>query len=353
MMGLPLRSQVAVDSIILSCGRIICGVVALALTLGTAPSLAEAQSDAGPTLADKETARQAFYEGQDAFNAGDIRAALKAFRAADAIMGLPSTRIEVGRTLMQMGRLLESAEKLASVDLIPAEADENDVQRDARAEAHTLLGRVRARIPTLLVTVRGAAPGTEVKLIIDGDAIPAGAMDFPRKVDPGAHVLRVEAAGYREVARKITVAEREQKEVRLDLVAASRGALPEPAPPAPVEPDEGGFEMPVWGWVGFGVGAAGLVVGGVTGALTLAEVGDLEDDCGGTVCPPTDQARIDDATTVAHVSTAGFVLGGVGVAVGVAGIIAGFMADDAPDPEARMTVQPWVGPGLLGLTGRF
>lgn len=326
----------------------ICAAAPLALALGTVAVDARAQPKDEPTLADKETARQAFYEGQDAFNAGDLEGALKAFRAADAIMGVPSTRIEVGRTLKQMGRLLEAAEKLASVDLIPAAEDENDVQRDARAEARTILQEVRARIPTLQIAIRGVAPSTEVELYIDGDAIPPGAQDYPRKVDPGTHVIRVEATGYRQVAEEVTVAEREEKSVEISLVASADG---DATSGRDTTPNDGGFDLPLWGWVGFGVGGAGLLVGGITGGLTLAKVSELEDDCGGKVCAPGDQARIDDATTVAHVSTAGFVIGGVGVGVGVAALVVALTADEAP--ESGVSVHPWVGPGSAGLRGRF
>lgn len=350
-MSLPCPMAVAVDSVILTGWRMICAAAPLALALGTVAVDARAQSRDEPTLADKETARQAFYEGQDAFNAGDLKGALKAFRAADAIMGVPSTRIEVGRTLKQMGRLLEAAEKLASVDLIPADDDENEVQQDARAEARTLLEEVRVRIPTLQIAIRGVAPSTAVELVIDGDAIPAGAQDYPRKVDPGRHVIRVAAAGYRQVTEEVTVDEREEKTVKISLVASSDGDPPVGPDPAPEEAQDGGFEIPVWGWVGFGVGAAGFIVGGITGGLTLANVSELEDDCGGKVCPTRDQARIDDATTVAHVSTAGFVVGGVGVGVGVAALVVALTADETP--TRGLSVRPWVGPGSAGLHGRF
>ena len=330
--------------------------MALTLALASVPTAGWAQSRGEPTLADKETARQAFYEGQDAFNAGDLVGALKAFRAADAIMGVPSTRLEVGRTLMQMSRLLEAAEMLASVDLIGAAEDENDVQKDARDEATGLLEKVRARIPTLLVTIRGLAPGTSVSMTIDGDSIPAGALDYPRKVDPGAHVVRIEAPGYETKAEKVEVAEREEKRIRLDLVATpGTDLLPRPEHSESVPEDGEGFSLPAWGWAGFGLGGAGILVGGITGVMTLSTVGQLEDDCGpDKACPPGQRDKIDDATTVAHVSTAGFVVGGVGIAGGVAAVIVALSEDDeAPTESPEVSVRPWIGRAGFGLAGRF
>src|SRR5690606_12049889 len=102
-----------------------------------------------------------------------------------------------------------------------------------------------------------------------------------------------------------------------------------------------------WAWVGFGVGGAGLVVGGITGGLVLAEVGTLEDRCAGRACPPAEADRLADARALAHASTGGFVVGGVGVAVGLTGLLSALTGPEEP------LVAPLVGPGYLGAEGRF
>jgi hypothetical protein len=62
------------------------------------------------------------------------------------------------------------------------------------------------------------------------------------------------------------------------------------------------------------------------------------------------QAELDEADTVALVSTVAFVLGGVGLAAGVAGLIGGLYDTD---PSAEASVRPLLGPGFVGVDGRF
>jgi hypothetical protein len=205
------------------------------------------------------------------------------------------------------------------------------------------------------VAISGASADAEVKLIVDGTEVPKSAQEFPRKVDPGQHKVEVVALGYETVTRDVTIAEREEKLVEIALVSTGEPVIPEPPPDTA---SGGGFEMPVWGWVGFGVGAAGFIVGGVTGGLSLAKSSDFDERCVDKVCGDAgdqnapDEDEINSAVTVAHVSTAGFVVGGVGLAVGMTAVIVGLSSDSAPDETAAF-VRPFVGPTGAGLYGRF
>ncbi|MEM1030947.1 MAG: hypothetical protein AAGN82_11390 [Myxococcota bacterium] len=306
-----------------------------------------------PSAADKETARTLFYEGQEALEAKAYERALRSFRAADGIMSVPSTRLEVGRALMLQGRLVEAVERFTSVALIPVPAGENAVQRQAREEARRLVDEVRARIAVLDIEVSGVAPKATVRLTVDGDAVPAEAFGFPRRVDPGTHVVVAEADGYRSQRQRVTVAPAEKKRVVLRLTPAPGGGASPPRDASP-SPTNDGFVLPAWGWVGFGVGAVGAIVGGVTGGLTLGRVDDLRDACDAdNVCPPEQQSEIDATTTVAHVATASFAVAAAGVAVGLAAVFVGLGATDDEDVGARGVVTPWFGLSSVGVTGRF
>ncbi|MBW2457699.1 MAG: hypothetical protein JRI68_24555, partial [Deltaproteobacteria bacterium] len=190
---------------------------------------------------------------------------------------------------------------------------------------------------SLRVHIHGLAAGSDFELRIDNAFIPVNAARFPRRVDPGEHLVVVSAEGYAIQRRRVVVSQRDSAEVSIDMESDVEGA------------DGAGAGMPWLSWVGFGVGAAGFIVGGVTGGVTLARVSDLDEQCPDRSCPATVQEDLDEAEVISHVSTVGFVVGGVGVAVGVVGLLLG---DSSTDPE-EVGLEPWVGPGSVGLRGRF
>jgi hypothetical protein len=192
-----------------------------------------------------------------------------------------------------------------------------------------------------LVQVVGVSDQAAVRLEVDGVNVPEAARRFPRKVDPGQHEVKVSAQGYRGEMRTVAVPVGEQTDVTIALRPFDGSGDPWR------EPDEDGggdFGMPLMSWIGFGVAAVGLGIGVGFGAATLGNVSSLEEECGGTTCPADKAGDIDDATTLAHVSTAGFVIAGVGAAVGVVGLFLG--GDDEP-----VTVS--VGPRFVGVGGRW
>ncbi len=294
-------------------------------------------TDQGPSLADKETARALFRLGDEKYQAGDYHAALEAFEAADDIMNVPTTKLERARTLIMVGRLLEAHDMLRKVTSMPVRGDESEAFAAARVEAEALTNDVAARIPSMRVDIRGLAEGTDFELRIDHTFIPVKAARFPRRVDPGEHLVVVSAEGYAIQRRRIVLSQRDSAEVTIDMEADIGDA------------DEQAWGIPWYGWVGFGVGAAGFIVGGVTGGVTLGRVSDLDEQCPNRSCPATVQEDLDEAEVISHVSTVGFAVGGLGVAVGVVGLILG---DSSTDPQ-QVGLEPWVGPGSAGLRGRF
>ena len=103
-------------------------------------------------------------------------------------------------------------------------------------------------------------------------------------------------------------------------------------------------------YVGFGVGAAGIVVGTLGGILTFSNKGDLKPLCDGLVCDTSARKIVSTARTWATVSTIGFVVGGVGIAAGVVGLLM---------PTKELVVAPGVkahlvlDPSSVGLAGTF
>ena len=74
-------------------------------------------------------------------------------------------------------------------------------------------------------------------------------------------------------------------------------------------------------YVGFGVGAAGLAVGSVTGILSLSKASRAKDHCEDNACREAARDDIDGSKTLANVSNVAFAVGVVGIGVGVYGLL--------------------------------
>src|SRR5262249_50029770 len=104
---------------------------------------------ADPTAADRETARALLDEGDKKIEEKDLEGALKAYRAADAIMGVPTTGIEVSKTLAAMGQLLSARDKALEVSRYPKKQGEPSAFTQARTESEQLAESLGERIPSL------------------------------------------------------------------------------------------------------------------------------------------------------------------------------------------------------------
>jgi hypothetical protein len=351
----------------------------LLAALAFAPA-AYAQSDV-----DRENAQSLYKSGNDARDAGDAKAALARYKAAYALVQTPVIAVALGKAQMGLGQLIEARQTLLGVERIAPKPNESALTASARAEAKTLAAQTEPRIPavTLKIAMPRGAPAPTVT--IDDVPIPEAALDVPRKVNPGGHVA-VATSGAARSEKQFTLAEGAAQDVALDYPTAASPSPPAPAqqvaqpaqsvpaasaPPPPVPaanaspspPDSGAADAAsasgpsrVPAYVALGVGAAGVVVTAVFGALALGSKSSLDGVCGGgekTSCPPSSQSDI----SAMHVDS---ILSDVGLGVGIVGLGVGgvllLLNRGASAPSSKPTaasVEPWVSAGALGMRGRF
>src|SRR5438067_1428679 len=134
--------------------RLLTACAVSALILGTTPTaLAE------PSLSDKETARSLMDDGDAKRDKGDFKSALKSYEAADAIMHVPTTGLEVARAQAQLGLLLEARETLGRVIRLPPKPGEPPPFVAARKTAESLSAEIAARIPSVTVLLTNGEVG--------------------------------------------------------------------------------------------------------------------------------------------------------------------------------------------------
>jgi hypothetical protein len=324
--------------------------LALLAAILLAPAAARAQT---PNASERETARSLMNEGRDKRDHNDLRSALASFKAADAIMHVPTTGFEVARTQVALGLLVEARDTLHQVLRWSPRPGDPKPFADARASAQTLDDDLAGRIPSLHVSLSNRPE--DPHLTVDGVEIPAEAASAPIRLDPGHHVI---TAGAKGTARaEVDLAERDTKTVSLALPAEPAESKAAPAANADSESatHESSHTAGTIALASFGVGAVGLAVGAVTGIMSIQKTNQLKSACAGNTCPSSSAGDLDAAHSTATISTAAFIVAGAGVAVGVGALLFGnrHSPDATAAPQTGLRVTPWVGLGSAGLRGSF
>lgn len=291
-------------------------------------------NDAGPTERDRNVARESVYQGDDLSKRGDFEGALEAYRRAHAIMKVPSTGIEVVRTSLKLGLLVEALEACRQTAAHRSSPGEPAPFTKARAEARALMASLRTRIPKLTVAVM-APEGVTPQVVIDDAAVDDYVL-IP--VNPGTHRITVSAPDLVSAQDEVLLAEGETKRVELVLRAAT----------SKVTVVKGSGTYWPLAYTGFALTAAGLGVGAATGVLSLQAADELAANCrlDGS-CPPDKglQTTIDRRNTLGYVSTIGFAVAGVGAAIAIPALVVSLRAKKADAPS--VAVAP-----LFDVTGR-
>jgi hypothetical protein len=220
------------------------------VALLVASSLVARVSFAEVTAAEKANARELMDRGDDLVEKKQYREALEAYQAADAIMHVPTTGIEVARAQVALGLLVEARETALEVARSPETPGEPAPFAEARDAARQLATALERRIPTL----RGE-----------------------RQADSSAD--RAEGASW----------------------SSLRPAL-------------------LYG--GFGVGAVGVLVGSITGLVSIAETSSVKAQCAGNACPLSSQGGLSSARGFGVASDVFFGLGIAGAGVGLVTLVA-------------------------------
>jgi hypothetical protein len=332
-------------------GLALAGALALAALM---PSTGFAQvpvAAAGASAQELETARALYKEGKELRARGDLAGALEKLRAAHALGNTPVTGIELARTYVMVGQIVEAREVCLDVLRLPVAADETEKSDAARSEAARLAEALNPRIPTLRVRIEGLLAGETAHLSVDGAAIPQAALGEAQKVDPGPHavVVRVgEGAAAREIRSQVVVSEGQTGEVGVSVPPG-----PVVLAPAVVPPPAHSFRSGAWMvTVGFGSALAGGGVGALAGVLAWGKKNKVSRECPDMDCEAANGGTSDLAAArgAAAVSTVAFAVAGAGAFVGLIGLMT---ARRETASHAGPGVSPWIGLGAAGLHGGF
>ncbi|WP_437542493.1 hypothetical protein WME97_30330 [Sorangium sp. So ce367] len=329
-----------------------------------------------PAAAQDVAAAEALFErGLADMQAGRYETGCKALAESERIDPQPGTLFTLASCEARWGRIATAVARfkdyLARFDrMTPAEQARQGQRPKLAMEERD---RLSPQIPRLALSLPPGAPaGTVVRR--DGSVLGEAALGVALPVDPGDHRVSIQAPGAPVREQHVTIAAGETKELTLALKDAPAAQAPAPPPrspapaivpaPAPASPEVPAGRRTALYLTG-GLGAAGLVLGGITGALVLGEKGTIDEHCGSGIeatdpkaCDTTGRDAGNSANTLATVSTIGF-------AVGLAGVGAALVLY-LTEPKAAapaVTASPrWISAGVLeagpngavlGARGRF
>jgi hypothetical protein len=289
-----------------------------------------AAPDARAQGRDPAAATDLFARGREAIAAGELQ--------RGCAMLADSQRLDpkVGTLL----NLADCEEKLGHLGLAlaywrQAEALAQATGDDRAPVARDRAGKLAPRVPRLRLDLGPSAPpGTTV--LRDGVELGAGSLGTSLPLDPGTHRVTVRCPGRPDRVVEVTLGEGDNRALVLAPAEAIPGAAPAPPPapssrPAPASSASSAPRAPAHplsrqpreapdhtlAYVLGGVGAAGMVVATITGAMLLARRSTVREHCDANDrCDDDGLRAADSAKPLVPINTASWIVGVAGLGAG-------------------------------------
>jgi hypothetical protein len=306
--------------------------------------------------------------GLAAYQAEKYEEASERLEKAYGLMPVPSLALWSARALVARGLWTRGAERYLSARRLDLGPGDPQIQLSAQRMAAEERAALMPRIPSLRV-VLSSAVASEVRISIDGAALPPLLVGEDWPVDPGEHVV-IGIRGEERVEARSSVKEGEHAELMLHFVeqaelgpslpAAGVSAAPAEPPAAPsvrgaesapdAAPPPRGTEGAPWrgvGWVGIGVGGAALLTSGVLGLIAKdrGEALTSGPDCAGDFCLEKRRDDVESYNRLVDLSTVGWITGAALVGAGALLVLV------VPGSEGSLGVA--LGPSAVRVSGQF
>jgi hypothetical protein len=319
---------------------------ALLVTIAIGATAADASAQDAAALA---RARERYREGVALEASGDYPRALEAFKDVALVKSNANVRFHIALCQEKSGDWVQAA---GSYRLALAEATRDNVKEMDKA-VKAALAALEPKIPQ--ITVRRGEGAAVAEIALDGRPLGNASIGAAFPLNPGPHHLKATAPDREPLSLEFTLAEAEKKTLQVTLKAkptpdpVPRAVAPDRPRPAPIVVKRGPSPVRTAGFVVGGMGLASLAASGVFFGLRAKAIGDLDAICGTDrqSCPASAKATRDSGATYATVSTATFIAGLGALGLGTILVIA------APRAKASPAAAVAVTPGGVMVDGRF
>jgi hypothetical protein len=282
-------------------------------------------------------ARALAVEGLKLAQAGKCDEAAPKLEHAEKLHHSAIVLSRLGECNVSLGKLVEGTEQLRKVLREPLPANPTPALSKAYEHAQSALDTAKPRIAALTISLGKAAPA-DMRLTVDGQAVPASLVDTELPADPGEHTVEASAPGYLKASAHVSLGSADKKTVSLKLevdpnapVAAPHASDAQPSGAVAARP---GVDAPVAdassvappasheapshaaAYVAWGMGVVGVGVGSAFGLIAMKDKHDIVSRCGSNSCTPDSSGSLDSAKRSGNISTIAFGVGGAGLILG-------------------------------------
>jgi hypothetical protein len=304
-------------------GRLVMSLAATLLVLTTV-----CHAHAQPAEGEKPQAEVLFEQGLDEMMAGNFDKACPALAESYRLEPLAGALFTLAECEAKWGRI---GSAVAHYRAFLTRYERMERRRKARQKqragvAESQIETLAPEVP-LLTLVKHDDAHADMVVKRDGTTVPSGSLGRPIALDPGEHVITVEAPGQPPRSKTLTLERGASSELSLDFE-------PDVTPGDDDDDDDGGGgdgdAMRLGALIAGGVGLAAGIVSVVTGGLTLGHKDTIESHCSGTQCDQTGLDAADDAEVTGLVSTVGLA---VAIAGGATFAVLWLLAPDGSDAD--------------------
>ena len=217
-----------------------------------------------------------------------------------------------------------------------------------RQEVESRLESLKARVPRVVVSRGLGADPASISL--DGVSLGDSVLDNPLPADPGPHVVEATALGFLSFKHAFRVAEQQTAHIMVKLEAEPAKSQPfvQPAARPPAQ------AVRTAGFVVGGAGIASLIASGAMFYLRQHAISDLDEQCGAErkACPDGARNTVDRGKLYTTLGDVTLAVGAVGLALGATLVIVGGHSSE----QASIGLAPGSAGANIGgasLLGRF
>ncbi len=218
-----------------------------------------------------------------------------------------------------------------------------DVCKDfIRTDCTKWLGEIDLAQPTVVFGVKDVAgrDAVSVKISLDGKPWLDHLDGQAKPIDPGNHTVRYMMDGAPPIDDTILIREGDRgRALTASFQTRSASAAPGPGPPS-----DSGHAHSVGPWIVGGVGVAVLVAGAVTGGLVLADKSSFNEHCSSVTktCDTTGISAASQGRVLGPATTAELVVGGAALGAGAIWLVADLSGGRKRQSSASFIVAPIV-----------
>lgn len=313
--------------------RVALPAVVMSIAVGAAALLSP--SPAWAQKRDPTTATELFTRGRAAAKKGDFATACPLLEESNRLDPKVGTQLNLADCLEKQKRIASALEIWhAAVQLAESTHDPRAAEAKRRAAA------LEPRVPRLTITTAAGTPA-DVSVTRDDVELGSASLGIPIPVEPGAHTVKVTARDHEPREYALNLEEKERKTLEVD-VGKKKASKPAEAPPIASASSDGaarassGGAGRTVGYVLGAVGLAGLVGGVVSGLMLQQKKATINDHCDAQkTCDPQGLDAVEGARTLLTLNTVSWAVGIAGVGAGTLLIIVGGPSKAPADSKAN------------------